>query len=64
MKTSTKNLLFGVLAVVVALVIASVIVNLALSFLAVVIKFVLIAGVALALLAVAWVWWAANRSRD
>lgn len=63
MKTSTKNLLFGVLAVVVALVIASVIVNVALSFLAAVIKLVLIAGVAVVLLIVAWTWWA-RRSRD
>lgn len=64
MKTSTKNLLLGVLAVVVAVLIASVIVNLALSFLAAVIKFVLIAGVAVVLLAVAWTWWARSRSRD
>jgi uncharacterized protein YacL len=64
MKTSTKNLLFGILALVVAVIVASVIVNVALTFLAAAIKFALIALVALLLLGVGWVWWARIRSRD
>jgi hypothetical protein len=64
MKTSTKNLLLGILAVVIAVFVASWIVNLALAFLAAAIKFVLIAGVAIVLLAIGWVWWARSRSRD
>jgi uncharacterized protein YacL len=64
MKTSTKNLLFGILALVVAVIVASVIVNVALTFLAAAIKFALIALVALLLLGVGWVSWARVRSRD
>jgi uncharacterized integral membrane protein len=64
MKTSTKNLIVGILLVLVAVFLASVIVNVALTFLAAAFKLVLIAGVALVLVAVGWVWWARIRSRD
>jgi hypothetical protein len=62
MKTARKNLLVGILVLVIAMVIAWAIVNIALAFLAAAIKFVLIAAVALVLLAVGWAWWA--RVRD
>jgi uncharacterized protein YacL len=64
MKTSTKNIIFGVLALVIAVMIASVLVNVALTFLAAALKFALIAVVALVLLGVGWVWWARIRSRN
>ena len=64
MKTSTKNLLIGIVVVILALVVASWIVNVALAFLAAAIKFVLIAAVALVLLAVGGLWWARVRGRE
>ncbi|AWB85994.1 hypothetical protein [Mycetocola zhujimingii] len=62
MKTSTKNLLIGIVVVILAVVVASWIVNIALAFLAAAIKFALIALVAVVLLIVVGVWWA--RTRD
>ncbi|MET0480091.1 MAG: hypothetical protein ABWZ69_01915 [Mycetocola sp.] len=64
MKTSTKNLLIGVVVVILAILVASLIVNFALAVLAAAFKFALIAVVALVLLAVGWIWWARIRSRD
>ena len=64
MKTSTKNLLIGIVVVILALIVASWIVNVALAFLAATIKFVLIAAVALVLLAVGGLWWARVRGRE
>ncbi|MFU8945853.1 hypothetical protein ACLRGF_03880 [Mycetocola zhadangensis] len=62
MKTSTKNLLLGIVVVVLAVVVASWIVNIALTFLAVAFKFALVALVAVVLLVFVGIWWA--RSRD
>ncbi len=62
MKTSTKNLLIGIVVVILAVVVASWIVNFALSFIAVAFKFALVALVAIVLLIVVGIWWA--RSRD
>ena len=62
MKTSTKNLLIGIIVVILAVVVASWIVNFALSFIAVAFKFALVALVAIVLLIVVGIWWA--RSRD
>ena len=62
MKTSTKNLLIGVIVVILAVVVASFIVNIALTFLAAAFKFTLIALVAVVLLVVVGIWWA--RTRD
>ncbi|MCP2031906.1 uncharacterized protein YacL [Okibacterium sp. HSC-33S16] len=62
MKTSTKNLLIGIVVVILAVVVASWIVNIALTFLAVAIKFALVALVAVVLLVVVGIWWA--RTRD
>jgi uncharacterized protein YacL len=62
MKTSTKNLLIGIVVVVLAVVVASWIVNIALTFLAVAFKFALVALVAVVLLVFVGIWWA--RTRD
>lgn len=64
MKSSTKTLLIGIVVVILAVIVASWIVNIALAFLAAAIKFVLIAGVAVVLIAVAWVWWSRARADD
>ncbi|SFN75081.1 hypothetical protein [Mycetocola miduiensis] len=62
MKTSTKNLLIGIVVVIVAVFLASVIVNVALAFLAAAFKLALIAFVALVLIAIGWAW--LKRTRD
>ena len=64
MKTSTKTLVVGIVVVILALVVATWIVNVALAFLAAAIKFVLIAAVALVLIAVVGVWWSRVRGRE
>lgn len=64
MKSSTKTLLIGIVVVILAVIVASWIVNIALAFLAAAIKFVLIAGVALVLVVVAWVWWSRARADE
>lgn len=64
MKTSTKSLLIGIGVVVLAVIVASWVVNIALAALAAIIKVALIVGVAVVLLVVAWIWWARARAND
>ena len=64
MKSSTKTLIIGIVVVILAVIVASWIVNIALAFLGAVIKFVLIAGVALVLIVAAWAWWSRSRAND
>lgn len=64
MKSSTKTLIIGIVVVVLAVIVASWIVNIALAFLGALIKFVLIAGVAVVLIVAAWAWWSRSRAND
>jgi hypothetical protein len=64
MRTSTKTLVVGIVVVILALVVATWIVNVALAFLAAAIKFGLIAVVALVLIVVVGVWWSRVRGRE